>query len=125
VLELRHVLFSGAFLREGPGQHELSFEHRLGALDHPVEGRGHPEQNGVPHPALHVLERFAGVRLKPAPVQGLGRDAELDDEVARQVRRLDLAALLLPQAKKGCFVAAHDNSCVGAANEKPAAWDRR
>ena len=101
------MLFSGAFLGEGPGQHELRFEHRLGALDHTVEGRGHPEQNGVPHPALHVLEHFAGVRLEPAPVQGLGRDAELDDEVSGQVLGLDLAALLLPKAEKGRLVAAH------------------
>src|SRR4051794_29402604 len=48
-------------------------------------------RTGVPHPALHVLEHFAGVRLKPAPVQGLSRDAELDDEVLGQVHRLRLA----------------------------------
>jgi hypothetical protein len=34
--------------------------------------------------------------LIPAPVQVLGRKTELDDEVARKVLRLDLAALFLP-----------------------------
>jgi len=52
----------------------------------------------VAHPALLVLQHLAGVRLEPASIEVLGRDAELDDEVLGQVHRLGLAALLLPKA---------------------------
>src|SRR3954469_14461099 len=43
------------------------------------------ERIGVLHPALDVLEDLTGVRLVPAPIQRFGHDAELDDEVARQI----------------------------------------
>jgi hypothetical protein len=45
---------------------------------------------------LDVREDLAGIRLIPAPIQFLGRKPELNDEVARQVLRLYLAALFLP-----------------------------
>ena len=44
--------------------------------------------------------------------------AELDDEVAGQVLRLGLAPFLPPQADQGCFIAAHDDPGVRAADEK-------
>ena len=53
----------------------------------------------------------------PAPVQVLGRQAELDDEVAREVLRLDLAALLAPEPEEGGLVVAHDDPGIGAADE--------
>ena len=45
---------------------------------------------------LHVRENLTGIGLIPAPVQVLGRKPELNDEIARQVLRLDLATLFLP-----------------------------
>jgi hypothetical protein len=45
-------------------------------------------------PALTVGDGAPGVALIPASVQGLGGDAELDDEVVTQVHRLDFAAFL-------------------------------
>ena len=104
VLELGHVLRDRPFLREGPGQHELGLEHRPGALDDAVEGGRHPAYQRVDRVPLHVLDGLAGVQLVPAPIEVLGRDAELDDEVAGQVLRLDLAALLLPEADKRGFI---------------------
>ena len=68
---------------------------------------------------LHVADDLAGVGLVPAPVEVLGRDAELDDEIAGEVLRLDLAALLLPEAEQGGLIAAHDDAGVGAADEGP------
>ena len=58
-----------------------------------------------------------GVPLVPAPVQGLGCDAELDDEIVGQILRLGLAALFLPQPDQRGFVAAHNNARVRAAEE--------
>ena len=60
---------------------------------------------------------LAGIALVPAPVELLGRGPELDDEVAGQVLRLDLAALLPPEAEQGGFVVAHDDPGVRAADE--------
>ena len=54
------------------------------------------------------------------PIEGLGDDAELDDEVAGEVLRLGLAPLLPPEADQGRFIAAHDDSGVGAADEAAA-----
>ena len=42
---------------------------------------------------------------------------ELDDQVAGQVLRLDLAALLPPQPQQGRLVVAHDDPGVRAADE--------
>src|SRR5262249_13763408 len=43
--------------------------------------------------------------------------SKLDDEVARKVLRLDLAALLSPKAKESAFIVAHDDPGVRAADE--------
>jgi hypothetical protein len=88
VLQLRHVLFGGGFLREGPGQHELGFEHGAAGINQAVQGCRHPLIDGMLDPALGVLDRLAGVALIPAPVEVLGDGAELDDQVAGEVLRL-------------------------------------
>ena len=49
-------------------------------------------------------------------------DPELDDEVAGQVLRLDLAALFLPQPDQGGFIVAHDDPGVRAADEIAAVY---
>ena len=41
------------------------------------------------------------LRSIPLPVERLGHDAELDDKVAGEILRLDLAAFLAPQPKQG------------------------
>jgi hypothetical protein len=45
--------------------------------------------------------------------------AELDDEVAGEVLRLCLPPFLAPEADQGCFIVAHDDAGVGAADEAP------
>ena len=57
------------------------------------------------------------LRSYQSPIEGLGHDAELDDEVAGKVLRLDLAALFPPEAEQGGLVVAHDDAGVGAADE--------
>jgi hypothetical protein len=56
---------------------------------------------------LHVLDGVPGVALVPLAVEVLGHEAELDDQIGREVLRPDLAPLLLPQADQGLFVLAH------------------
>ncbi len=51
----------------------------------------------MPHLLLNVDDDLPGLGLVPAPIELLGNDTELDDEVAGQVLRLDLAALFPPQ----------------------------
>ena len=58
-----------------------------------------------------------GVAFEPMPVQGFGDQAELDDEIAGEVLRLDLAPLLPPQMHQGGIVAAHNDPGVRAADE--------
>jgi hypothetical protein len=54
-------------------------------------------------PALDVGDRLAGIALVPLPIEVFGRQAKLDDELARKVLRPDLAALFLPQSDQGLF----------------------
>jgi hypothetical protein len=55
---------------------------------------------------LDIREDLTGVGLVPAPVQILGSHAELHDEVAREVLRLDLASFFAPEAEEGRFIVA-------------------
>jgi len=47
-----------------------------------------------------------------ASVQVLGRDAKLDDKIARKVLRLGLAALFAPETMEGSLILAHDDPRV-------------
>ena len=58
------------------------------------------------------------LRSNQTAIEGLGHDAELDDEVAGEVLGLDLAALFPPQANQGGFVIAHDDAGVRAADKR-------
>src|SRR5262249_31122408 len=62
----------------------------------------------------------AGVALVPAPIEVLGHDPELNDEVVREVLRLRFASLLPPQAQKGGLFCPEDDPGVGAAYERAA-----
>jgi hypothetical protein len=53
--------------------------------------------------ALNVSDDLPGIGLVLLPVQLLGHDPKLDDEIAGQVLRLSLAALLPPQPHQGGF----------------------
>jgi hypothetical protein len=44
------------------------------------------------------------------PIERLGHQAELDDEIAGQVLGLGLAALFPPEAEQGGLVVAHDDA---------------
>jgi hypothetical protein len=54
------------------------------------------------HPALHVLDGTPGTAFVPLAIEVLGHEAELDNQVGRQVLGSDLA---------------HDDAGVGAADE--------
>jgi hypothetical protein len=69
---------------------------------------------------LDAFDGLPGIALVPMSVEGFGHEAELDDEVAGQVLRLDLAAFLSPEAQEGDFVGAHDDPGVGAADKRAA-----
>ena len=117
MLQLRGVFLGGRFFREVPGQHEFGFEHRPACFNPPIQRCRHPAQARVPDVLLHVGNDLAGIGLVPAPIEVFGDRPELDDEVAGQVLRLDLAALFLPQPDQGGFVVPHDNPGVRAADE--------
>jgi hypothetical protein len=55
--------------------------------------------------------------LIPAPIEVLGHRSELDEEIAGQVLRLDLAALFPPEPDRRLLIIAHDDSRIGASNE--------
>ena len=48
-------------------------------------------------PFLDIGDDLPGIGFVPAPIEVLGDNAELNDEVAGQVLRLDLAALFAPK----------------------------
>jgi len=68
-------------------------------------------------PMLDACDRLPGVALVPISVEGLGHQAELDDEVAGEVLRLGLAPFLAPQADQSGIIVAHDDPGVRAAEE--------
>src|ERR1700686_604970 len=57
------------------------------------------------------------VGLIPAPVQLLSDHAKLNKEVPREILRLDITPLLLPQPHQGGLIASHDDPGVGPADE--------
>src|SRR5207253_3569038 len=51
-------------------------------------------------PPLHLRNDVPGIALEPMPVEGLGHEAKLDDEIVGKVLKLGLAAFLAPQAQQ-------------------------
>jgi hypothetical protein len=81
---------------ERPRQHEFGLEDGAAAFDPPVESRGHPANDRMPNPPLDIGDDLPATGFVPAPIEVLGDRTKLDDEVAREVFRLNLAALLAP-----------------------------
>jgi hypothetical protein len=69
---------------------------------------------------LNAFDGLPGIALVPMPVEGFSHDAELDNEVAREVLWLDLAPFLPPEAEEGGLIIAHDDPGVRAADEEAA-----
>src|SRR5664279_2124481 len=111
------MLFRGGLFRERPRQHEFGLEHRLRLFDQAIEGGGHPRNGWMRNALLHRSQPVTGVALIPMPVELLGDEAQLDDQLARKVRRLDFTALFAPKAEESGFVAPHNDPSVGAADK--------
>ena len=67
----------------------------------PSKGGRHPPLDRMEDLQLHLGHDLACVALIPVPVEGLGRGAELDDQVVRKVLGLDFTALFSPKAEQG------------------------
>src|SRR6516162_209227 len=111
------MLFRGRLLRERPGQHEFGLENGPAARHNPIKGCPHPPEHWMHEPMLNAFNGLPGIPLVPMPIEDLSRYAELDDEVAGEVLRLDLAAFLAPEADQGGFFVAHDDPGIRAAEE--------
>ena len=68
---------------------------------------------------LHLDDHLPGVVFVPVPVQRLGHRAELDQEVAGQVFRLDLAPFFFPEADERHLIFAHNDPGIRAADKPP------
>ena len=112
VLDLSRALFG-----ERPWQHELGFEDCPTWFHHPIEGGSHPLDHRMVYPPLNVLERVSGIALVPMPVEMLGHDPELDNEIAGEILGLGFTALLAPEADKGIFIFAHDDASIRTADK--------
>jgi hypothetical protein len=71
----------------------------------------------MPYLALNVGNHLPSIGLIPAAIELLGRESQLDYEIAGQVLRLDLTPLLTPKLNKGRFIVAHDDPGVRATDE--------
>jgi len=69
--------------------------------------------------SLDIRDDLTSIGLVPTPVKRLGSNPELDDEIAGQVLRRNLAAFLPPQPNQGSFVIAHDDPGVRTADKIP------
>jgi DNA-binding XRE family transcriptional regulator len=66
-------------------------------------------------PARDVFVSLVPIAFVPVPVEVLGRNGpELDDEVAREILRIDLAPFFAPHAEQCRLVIAHDDPGIGA-----------
>jgi hypothetical protein len=88
--------FRSRLFREGPGQHEFGFEYRATGINAAIQRCRHPFVDGMLDALFYIFDGVAGVALIPAPVEVLGRGAELDDQIFAEILRLDLTALLPP-----------------------------
>jgi hypothetical protein len=71
-------------------------------------------QNGVSNPVLDALNGVARVAREPGPIEVFRGQAELYNQIAGQIFRLDLTALLTPEAKQRFFIGPHDDPGVRA-----------
>jgi hypothetical protein len=71
----------------------------------------------VPKLPLDVCDQVTAIRLIPTPIEILCHEAELDDEVAREILRLYLPPFFLPKAQESALVVTHDDSGVRATDE--------
>ena len=85
------MLLGGRFFRKRPRQHELGLEHGVEVANRSVQRCSEISMDGVSDPSLDVGDCSPGVAFVPSPIEWLGRDAELDNEVAAQIRRRDFA----------------------------------
>jgi hypothetical protein len=83
VLELSHVLFGSRLFGKRPRQHEFCLEYGVENVDEQVQGRRRVPMDRVPNPALNVRYGPASIALVPGPIERLGGDAKLDDEIDR------------------------------------------
>jgi hypothetical protein len=96
VLQLGRILFCSRLFGERPRKHEFSFEDRAACLDASIKSSAHPAHAGMPNMLLHIGNDLAGIGLVPAAVELFRNSAQLDDEVARRVYQLSLAAFFAP-----------------------------
>ena len=75
----------------------------------------------MPNLPLYVRNDLTGVGFIPAPIEALSHDPKLNDQVTRQVLRLDFPALFTPELQQRSLIIAHDNPGVRAADEVTAA----
>lgn len=118
VLQLSHVLVGRSLFHEGPGEHELGLEHRVGLFDNTVERRSHPFVHGVAYAFLDVRDSLPGGSLVPRAVQDLGHSSELNDQIVGKIFWLNLAALLSPKAKEESW----SSPKTMRASEPPMKW---
>jgi hypothetical protein len=57
------------------------------------------------------------IALVPKPIEILGDDAELHDQIARKVLRLSLAPFFPPEAQEGGLIRAHYDPGIRPANK--------
>jgi hypothetical protein len=122
MLQLRHVLLSRGLFRKRPRQHEFGLEHGLSALDPTIQGGCHPAQDRMPDSPLDIDKYLPGIGLIPAPIEVLGHNPKLDQEIAGQVRRFDLAPLFPPEPHERTLIIAHNDSGIRAADEITVLW---
>jgi hypothetical protein len=68
-------------------------------------------------PLLDVRDNAPSIGLVPASVKALSGESELDNEIAGQVLRLNLASLFSPQPQQGGLVSSHDGSGIRTTDE--------
>ena len=67
---------------------------------------------------MNAFDGSPGAALVPMPIERFSHHAELDDEVAGQVLRLDFTPFLAPEPDESDFIITHDDPGVRA-SDKP------
>ena len=92
-----------------------------GTLSQPLSGMpaiAAQGQVGLLDVALDVPDCLAGILLIPESIQGFGDQAELHQEVAREVLRLGLSTFFPPEAHQGRLIGPHNDPSIRTADER-------
>ena len=114
------MYFSAArFLGEAPGQHELGLKDRSSSFNPAIEGRRQIADQGCPSRFWTSMTTWPVFRSNQCRLRSSVTSPRWTMRFPDRSSGVGFAAFFPPKPEQGCFVGAHDDPGVGAADEMP------